>query len=64
MDEIGIAKEAGALGAQPHHLGDDGVVVGRAAVVAAANEGAVDLFAQVAALGELQEWLGARSRAA
>ena len=62
MGEVGIAEQAGALGAKPHHLGDDRLVVGRAAIVAARNEGAIDLFAQVAPLGELQERLGARTR--
>ena len=50
MGEIGKSEQSGALGAQPHHLGDDGLVVGRAAIVAAHDEGAEDFFAQVAAL--------------
>ena len=62
MGEVGIAEQLGALGAQPHHLGDDRLVVGRAAIVAARDEGAEDLFAQVAALGELQERLDAGAR--
>ena len=62
MGEVGVAKQAGALGAQPHHLGDDRLVVGLAAIVAARDEGAVHLFAQVAALREFQERLGARTR--
>ncbi len=62
MGEIGKSEEASTLGAQPHHLGDDRLVVGRAAIVAAHGEGAEDLFAQVAALGELQERLDAGAR--
>jgi hypothetical protein len=62
MGEIGEAEEARALGAQPHHLGDVRLVVRRAAVVAAHGEGAEDLFAQIAAVGELQERLGAGAR--
>ena len=62
MGEIGKTEQAGALGAQPHRLGDDRLVVGRAAIVAAHDEGAKDLFAQVAAVGELQERLDARTR--
>ena len=62
MGEIGKAEQPGALGAQPHHLGDDRLVVGRAAIVAARDEGAKDFFAQVAAVGELQERLDAGPR--
>ena len=62
MGEIGKSEQFCALGAQPHHLGDDRLVVGRAAIVAAHGEGAEDLFAQVAALGELQERLDAGAR--
>ena len=62
MGEVGEAEEAGALGAQPHHLGDDRLVVGRAAVVAAHGEGAEDFFAQIAPVGELQERLDAGAR--
>jgi hypothetical protein len=62
MGEVGKAEQAGALGAQPHHLGDDRLVVGRAAIVAALGEGAKDLFAQIAPVGELQERLDARTR--
>ncbi len=45
MGEIGIAEQAGALGPQPHHLGDDRLVVGLAVIIAARDEGAVDPFA-------------------
>ena len=62
MGEVGIAEQPGALGAQPHHLGDDRLVVGLAAIVAARDERAINLFAQVAALREFQERLGARTR--
>ena len=62
MGEIVIAEQAGALGAQPHHLGNDRLVVGRAAIVAAADEGAKDLLAQIAALRELQERFDAGAR--
>ena len=62
MGEIGKAEQARALGAQPHRLGDDRLVVGRPAIVAAHDEGAKDFFAQIAAIGELQERLDARAR--
>ena len=62
MGEVGIAEEPRPLGAQPHHLGDDRLVVGRAAIVAAHDEAAEELFAQIAPVGELQERLDARSR--
>jgi len=62
MGEIGEAEQPGALGAQLHHLGDDRLVIRRAAIVAARGEGAENLFAQVAPLRELQERLDAGSR--
>ena len=55
MGEVGIAEKPRALGAQLHRLGDDRLVVGCPAIVAARDEGAKDFFAQVAALRELQE---------
>ena len=62
MRERRIAEQPRALGAQCHHLGDDRLVVGRAAAVAARDPGAKDLLAQIAAGGELQERLDARAR--
>ncbi len=59
LREVGKAQQAGALGAQPHHLGDQCLVVGRAAVVAAPGECAEDFFAEIAPVGELQEWFSA-----
>src|SRR5258706_4466242 len=48
--------------AQCNHLGDDRLVVGCAAVVAARDPGAKCLFAQVAPGRELEERLDARAR--
>ena len=62
MGEIGKAEEVGALGAQPHHFGNDALVVGRPAIVAAHDEAAEYFFAQIAPLRELQERLDDRSR--
>ena len=62
MGEVVIAEQAATLGAQLHHLGNNRLVVGCAAIVAAADEGAKDLFAQIAALRELQEWFDAGAR--
>ena len=62
MREIGKAEQARALGPQPHHLGDDLLVVGRSAVVAAMDEGLKGLLAQIAPAGKLQERLDARTR--
>ena len=62
MGEIGITEQPRALGAQPHHLGDDRFIVGRAAVVATHDEAAKHLFAQIAAVGKLQERLNRRAR--
>ncbi len=55
-----VAQQPRALGAQRHHLGDDRLVVGFAAAVAARDPGAERLLAQVAARGKLQERLDAR----
>ena len=62
MREIGKAEQPRALGPQPHHLGDDLLVVGRSAVVAAMDEGLKGLLAQIAPAGKLQERLYARTR--
>ena len=62
MGEGLVAEELRALGAQRHHLGDDRLVVGLAAVVAARDPGAERLLAQIAARGELQERLDAGAR--
>ena len=62
MGEVGIAEEPRPLGAEPHHLGDESLVVGRPAIVAAHDKAAEDLLAQVAAVGKLQERLDARPR--
>ena len=62
MGEARIAEEPRALGAQRHHLGDDRLVVGCAAAVAARDPGTKDLLAQVAPRRELQERLDARAR--
>ena len=62
MGERRIAEQPRALGAQRHHLGNDRLVVGCAAAVAARDPGAKDLLAQIAAGGELQERLDARAR--
>ena len=56
-----VAEKPGALRPEAHHLGDDGLVVGRAASVAAARPGAEGLLAQVAAAREGEERLDARS---
>ena len=55
MGEVGVAQKPRPLGAQLDRLGDDCLVVGCSAIVAARDEGAEDFFAQVAALRELQE---------
>ena len=62
MRERRIAEQPRALGAQCHHFGNDLLVVGRAAAVAACDPGAKDLLAQIAPGGELQERLHARAR--
>ena len=62
MGEGRIAEQPRALGPQRHHLGNDRLVVGCAAAVAARDPGAKNLFAQVAPRGELQERLDARAR--
>ncbi len=56
-----IAEEPRALDAQLHHLGDDRLVVGRAAAVAARDPGAERFLPQVAARRKLQERLDART---
>ena len=43
--EIGIAEKLRAFGAQPHHLGNDRLVVGRTAVVATHDKAAKQFFA-------------------
>jgi hypothetical protein len=45
VGEIRIAEKPGALGPQLYGLGNDGLVVGCAAVVATRDEGAVDFLA-------------------
>ena len=62
MGEVGIAEQFCALGPQLHHFGDDRLVVGGAAIVAARDKSAKHLFAQVAPLRELQERFDARPR--
>src|SRR5258708_20183236 len=62
MRETRIAQQPRALGAQCNHLGDDRLVVGCAAVVAARDPGAKCLLAQVAPGRELEERLDARAR--
>ena len=62
MREGRIAEQLGALGAQRHGLGDDRLVVGLVAVVAAGDPGAERLLAQIAARRELQERLDAGAR--
>ena len=62
MGEALVAEEAGAFGAQRHHLGDDGFVVGLAAALAARDPGPERLLAQIASRRELQERLDARAR--
>ena len=59
MRERLVAEQPRALGAQRHHLGDDRLVVGLAAAVAARDPGAERLLAQIAARGKLQERLDA-----
>ncbi len=53
VGEIRITEQPRALGAQPRHVGDDGFVVGRAAIIATHHESTEHLFAQIAAAGEL-----------
>jgi hypothetical protein len=53
----GVAEQLGALGAQREDLGDDRVVVVLAAVVAAADERAPHLLAQIAAVGAVRNGL-------
>ena len=62
LGEIGVAEQPRSLGAKLHHLGDDRLVVGRAVIVAAGDESAEDLFAQIAPARELEEGEGARAR--
>ncbi len=57
-----VAEEPRPLRAQFHHLGDDRLVVGLAAAVAARNPGAEHLLAQVPARRELEERVGDRAR--
>ena len=61
MREARIAEQPRALGPQRHHLGDQRLVVGRAAAVAARDPGAERLLAQIASRRELQERLDARA---
>ena len=62
MREAWITEQPRALGAQRDHLGNDRLVVGCAAAIAARDPGAKRLLAQVAPGGELQERLDARAR--
>jgi hypothetical protein len=57
-----VAEESRPLGAQLQDLGDQLVVVGGAAAVAAVHEHPPDLLAQRAILGVGQEGLDARTR--
>ena len=59
--KVSKPRKPGAFRPEAHHLGDDGLVVGRAASVAAARPGHEGLLAQVAAAGEGEERLDARS---
>ena len=62
MGEGGIAEQPRALRPQRNHLGDDRLVVGGAAAVAARDPGAKDFLPQVATGRELQERLDAGAR--
>ncbi len=62
VGEAGEAEQPGALAAQQHHLGDQGAVVGGAAVLAALDPGLEHLLAQIAPGRELQEALARRPR--
>ena len=55
MCEVGVAEQPRPLLAQFEHLGDDGAIVGLAAVLAPRGPGAERPLAQVTARGELQE---------
>ena len=57
--EGGVAEQPRPLGAQPHGLGDDRLVVGRPAAVAAGDPGEEGLLAQVAPARRRQERLDA-----
>ena len=57
-----VAEQPRALGPEADHLGGDGAIVGRAAVLAARRPGAKGALAQVAPRRELQERLDARAR--
>ena len=57
-----IAEQLGAFGAQLKNLGDDRVVVVLVAVVAAIDEHAPRLFAQVATIGVSQKRIDRRTR--
>ena len=61
MGMRGVAQQPGALRAQRKDLRDDAVVVVLATVVAAADERAPHLFAQLASRGVSQEWFDARA---
>jgi hypothetical protein len=56
-----VAEQPRTLGAQLQHLADPGVVVARVGVVAAVDEAAPDLLAQVATRGVGQERLDGRA---
>ena len=57
-----IAEQLGAFGAQLEDLGDDGVVVVLAAVVAAIDKHAPCFFTQVATIGVSQKRIDRRTR--
>ncbi len=62
LGEIGVAEKLCFFGTQLERFGNDGAIVGFAAVSSPRHPGLESLFAEIATLGERQERLDDRAR--